>query len=194
MTWVIILILVVLFILFIRAGLTKGKTLKSTLTEERKKLAELTGATFHAGTATSLPKVEGTYKNSRFSVAEGDTGQLSQKITVFFDNPKGLALHLHPEGALEKMEKSVGMQDIQLGVPEFDSKFLIKGNHPDDIKKMLSPDLCKQILELQRFNLHISHDKAVMEESLTSHADSLLKSERMVKVLETVIVLLSQVK
>ncbi|MBZ0167233.1 MAG: hypothetical protein K8I00_10550 [Candidatus Omnitrophica bacterium] len=60
---------------------------------------------------------------------------------------------------LSDVAKLVGMQDVVIGQPVFDQKFIIKTNSPLLIKEFLSPDVCKQILSLPKPHMAIKLNK-----------------------------------
>lgn len=53
------------------------------------------------------------------------------------------------EGLLSEIAKLFGAQDIQIGDPDFDKLFMIKGNHEGLIKQMLQNAKIKQLLLAQ---------------------------------------------
>lgn len=72
------------------------------------------------------------------------------------DNPAGLHLDLSGEGALGKIGKRLGAQDIQVGDAEIDRRFMIKGDMEDEIRRIFASEtLREKLLALPSLNLEL---------------------------------------
>ena len=58
---------------------------------------------------------------------------------------------VYPERVLARVGKLLGMQDIEIGVPDFDDNFVIKGTDEAEIKEMLTPAAIIAVEQLRRF-------------------------------------------
>ena len=91
------------------------------------------------------------------------TGQSSHTLTRMrapFMNRDGLYFKISREGFLSSIGKFFGMQDIEIGDPFFDKQFVIKGNDPEKIKRLLADDRIKELCQLQpRIHLRIKDDE-----------------------------------
>lgn len=87
------------------------------------------------------------HKNARSIVECGDVGAQDFEFCIY-----GRTI-------LSDVAKMAGMQDIVIGQPVFDQKFIIKTNKPLLIKEMLNPELCKQILSLPKPRMAIKLNK-----------------------------------
>ena len=91
------------------------------------------------------------------------TGQSSYTLTRMrapFMNRDGLYFKISREGFLSSIGKFFGMQDIEIGDPFFDKQFVIKGNNPEKIKRLLADDRIKELCQLQpRIHLRIKDDE-----------------------------------
>ena len=65
---------------------------------------------------------------------------------------------LHRQDLLDGIGKLFGMEDIKIGSPEFDKNIVIKSNHPDRIKDILSSTQIREVIQsLPNFEFHIGH-------------------------------------
>lgn len=66
--------------------------------------------------------------------------------------------NLHRQGFIEGIGKFFGMEDIIIGYPEFDKEIIVKTNHPDRLKDILSVTETRELLlSLPDFEFHIGH-------------------------------------
>ncbi|MGI8980773.1 MAG: RING finger protein [Pirellulaceae bacterium] len=56
------------------------------------------------------------------------------------------------EGPLSPLRKLIGMQDIEIGSPQFDRQFIITGNDEAAIKAFLTPDAQDRLFDLLRLD------------------------------------------
>lgn len=59
-----------------------------------------------------------------------------------------LGFALTRSGVVSRVSEWLGKQDIQMGDPEFDKAFTIKGDEPDRVRALLTPDVRQVILSL----------------------------------------------
>ena len=52
-------------------------------------------------------------------------------------NPEGFRFTIYRKGFFSDLGKLLGMQDIEVGDPEFDEAFIIKGNDEDRVRDAL---------------------------------------------------------
>jgi hypothetical protein len=67
-----------------------------------------------------------------------------------------LRLTIRPERTLDYVGKFLGVQDIEIGAPEFDARYVIGGNNQQRICSFLTPGLRKCINDLYHF-LDVDH-------------------------------------
>lgn len=84
-----------------------------------------------------------------FTVQHDKSSSTYTRLRAPFVNKDGLQLKLAREGFFSKIGKLFGSQDIQIGDPYFDEKFVIKGNDEDKIRQLLASDKLKQLIDLQ---------------------------------------------
>ncbi len=98
--------------------------------------------------------VEGTRMSGRTEgvYVEVDAQLVKQQrwtvFTVRFDRPLGASLKMTRQSSLHSIGKLLGMQDIEVGDPAFDARFLIKGSPPDRVRALLTPEVRARLAEL----------------------------------------------
>jgi hypothetical protein len=63
-----------------------------------------------------------------------------------------LRCEIFPTSVFSGLRKLIGMQDIEIGSPEFDEPFVITGNDEEAIKKFLTLDAQQSLLQLAQLN------------------------------------------
>jgi hypothetical protein len=77
-------------------------------------------------------------------------------LSARFPNRSGFRFALHEEGFLDDVGKFFGMQDVEIGYPDFDDRILVKTNDAARVRTMLTDDLTRQVLlSLQDFTFEI---------------------------------------
>ncbi len=73
-------------------------------------------------------------------------------IIMTLDKPIDFKLKIIQEGLFAKVGKVFGMQDIQTGDMEFDSKYIVKSDNESEMLRLLTPNLKRLIVEMHEFN------------------------------------------
>lgn len=83
------------------------------------------------------------------------------RIRAPFVNKDGLYFNIHRENVFSSIGKFFGSKDILVDDPYFDEEFVIKGNSPDQIRKLLKSDKLKQLLSsIPKVHFKIKDDDA----------------------------------
>jgi len=65
---------------------------------------------------------------------------------------------LHHQDIIDEIGKLFGMQDLKIGIPEFDDKVIVKTNNSIRLKDLLSDSEIRTLLQsLPEFHFHIAH-------------------------------------
>ena len=64
-------------------------------------------------------------------------------------NPEGFRFTIYRKGFFSDLGKLLGMQDIEVGEPDFDEAFIIKGNDEDRVRVLFSDSKIRQMIEDQ---------------------------------------------
>jgi len=83
-----------------------------------------------------------------YRVSTGKSSTTYTRIRAPYVNKDGFRFTIYKEGLFGKIGKLFGMQDIQVGYPEFDKKYIIKGNDDYKVQMLFSNP---QIRELIKF-------------------------------------------
>jgi hypothetical protein len=108
----------------------------------------------HSGFDISVVAVQETHGS------EGTTGQPARthaKCSFRFQQYGELTLS--PEHIVRKMGKFLGMQDMQIGNPEFDETFVIKANSKSWVSSLLTPEVQQKLLRLPIERLKITQEE-----------------------------------
>ena len=67
---------------------------------------------------------------------------------------------IHKEGFLDELGKFFGMEDIEIGYPEFDKKVIVKTNDEQQARSVFSdPETRKVFQKLEEYRFEITHHK-----------------------------------
>ncbi len=72
------------------------------------------------------------------------------QIVVYFKKPLGIGLHIYAEKWTAKLAKTFGLfgkQDIVVGDDEFDSTFIVQGDEPNEVQRLLSSELRQAMVQ-----------------------------------------------
>tara|TARA_B100001750_G_C15158427_1_gene423167 strand:+ start:117 stop:452 length:336 start_codon:yes stop_codon:yes gene_type:complete len=76
-----------------------------------------------------------------------------------FDGSFGVGLKIGSEGSFNKFTKLFGAQDIQILDDEFDKAFMVKGDGPNEIRHVLTPERKIAILNASQALPKLAIDK-----------------------------------
>ena len=110
----------------------------------------------------SIPRLFFTSNENKVSVYTTKPSRYSSTYTnidISFFPPSDKNFIIYNEKALSKIGKALGMQDIELGNQEFDSKFMIKGDDERFVKSLLPGYIQMLFFQIHRFNPYIYLEK-----------------------------------
>ena len=64
-------------------------------------------------------------------------------------NPEGFRFTIYRKGLFSDLGKLLGMQDIEVGDPEFDEAFIIKGNDESKVRDLFANPKIRQMIQAQ---------------------------------------------
>ena len=77
-----------------------------------------------------------------------------------FPNPSGFRFSIHRVNIFSSLGALLGMQDIEVGYPEFDSEFVIKSNNEQVVKALCRSERLRALVSAQpKFQLSIQDDE-----------------------------------
>jgi hypothetical protein len=117
-----------------------------------RQLATETGGKLSRAGDIRYPILTVEHRGRRFSLTNGlaPGGKVwVTKLHTEFHPEQPLKLRIQPTDRLEEFSKKLGFQDVKLGHPEFDRRYLVKTGDPDLARDLISRDLQKLLVELR---------------------------------------------
>jgi hypothetical protein len=71
------------------------------------------------------------------------------RLRAPYVNPEGFRFTVYRKSLFSDLGKLLGMQDIEVGDPEFDEAFIIKGNDEDRVRLLFSDPKVRQMIQDQ---------------------------------------------
>jgi len=101
-------------------------------------------------------------------------GKESSRIRAPFVNNDSFKFKIFRKGFFTSLMKLIGMQDIEVGHPEFDREFIIQGNNPGKVIQLFSSDKLRQfLLEQPSIFIQIKEDEGWFSEKFPKGIDEL---------------------
>ncbi len=86
-----------------------------------------------------------------------ESGYATTRLTAPLQTLSDFRFAIHEENFLDEAGKFFGMQDVVIGYPEFDEKFIIKTNNEAKVKALFSDSNIREVLQsLTHFTLQIA--------------------------------------
>ena len=104
------------------------------------------------GLFPQVPTASGQYAGRalrfyRFTTGSGKQRQTWQALGLACANPHELTFRLEGQNMLTAIGVLLGMQDVQVGDPAFDRRFVVKTNAPDFLRAALLPEIRAALLQ-----------------------------------------------
>lgn len=80
---------------------------------------------------------EWTITLDTYTVNHGKSSSTYTRIRAPFKSNNGFRFKVYSKGIFSDIGKMMGMQDIQIGVDDFDEKYIIKGNDEEKVKALI---------------------------------------------------------
>ncbi|MBU1241269.1 hypothetical protein KKF84_00145 [Myxococcota bacterium] len=141
----IIVIIALVFLLVLRFNMAKKK--KWIDYAQRMKMA------FTDGGIIGFHTIEGKFKGCNITIQCKKEASVRSKsyfthLELFFPAPLRTSFRLSKEGVLQKLGNIMGLEDIKVDDPEFDRRFVIKGQEPHEIRALLNDEVRSALLSL----------------------------------------------
>jgi hypothetical protein len=109
------------------------------------------------------------------TVSDGESSTTYTRLRAPFLNPGEFRFQLYRKGPFSALGKTLGMQDIEVGDPEFDEAFIIKSNDEAIVRELLANPTIRQIIQAQpRVWLEIKDNEGWFGTKFPDDADELL--------------------
>jgi hypothetical protein len=119
-----------------------------------RQLSEEIGAEFVEGGMWKRNKVQAhvgpwTITLDSHTESSGESSVTYTRMRVPYVNPEGFRFTIYRKGVFSDLGKLLGMQDIEVGDPEFDEGFIIKGNDEPRVVTLFSDLEIRRMIQAQ---------------------------------------------
>jgi hypothetical protein len=84
-----------------------------------------------------------------YTVSTGESSVTYTRMRAPYINPEGFRFMIYRKNLFSDLGKFLGMQDIEVGDPEFDEAFIIKGNDESKVVSLFSNSTIRQMIQDQ---------------------------------------------
>jgi hypothetical protein len=135
--------------------------------------AEVVHGGFWKGTKVQAHVGPWTIVLDTFTESE-DKGTYTRMRAPFL-NPVGFRFVIYRKGPLSGVGKFFGMQDIEVGSPDFDEAFIIQGNDEGNVRELLANPNIRQLIDAQpKIRLEVKDNEGWFGPRFPEDADELL--------------------
>jgi hypothetical protein len=104
------------------------------------------------GLFPQVPTASGSHRGRTvrlhtFATGSGKQRQAWQALSVSCENPHGLTFQLGTQNFLSALGALLGQQDVQVGDPVFDQRFVVRTNAVDFLRAALLPEIRAALLQ-----------------------------------------------
>lgn len=109
-----------------------------------------------------------------YTVSTGKSSSTYTRIRAPYVNKDGIRFKIYRSGFFSNIGTALGMQDIEVGYPEFDEDFVIKGNNEQKIMDLLKNEKIRMLMQQQpQFNLQVKDDEGCFGSDFPEGVDEL---------------------
>jgi hypothetical protein len=83
------------------------------------------------------------------TVSTGKTHQLFTRMRAPFVNADGFRFLVYRSGVFSRLGKQLGMRDVEVGFPDFDRDFIIKGTDDSHLRQFFASEKLRSLLQAQ---------------------------------------------
>jgi len=144
-----------------------------------KQLAAEINADFVDGGFWKGSKVQATVKEwtvtlDTYTVSTGKTHIVYTRMRAPYVNKDGFRFKIYRKGIFSGLGKQLGMQDVEVGYPEFDDQFIIQGNDEYKLQLLFRNVMIRQLIELQpSISLEVIDDDGWLSTKFPEDVDQL---------------------
>jgi hypothetical protein len=121
---------------------------------------------------------EWTVTLDTFTVNTQYTHQVFTRLRAPFVNADGFRFKIYRKGSLSGLGKKFGMQDVEVGYPEFDEEFIIKGSDESKLMSFFSNNKLREKLSAQKtVNFEVKDDEGFFGAKFPEGVDELYFQE-----------------
>jgi hypothetical protein len=145
-----------------------------------RKLAAEIGAAFVDGGMWKGDEVraqvgEWTVTLDTFTVSTGQSHVTFTRMRAPYVNPDGFRFAIYRKGFFSELGKTLGMQDLEVGIPDFDEAFIIKGNDENKVRALFGDPAVRELIAAQpEIHLEVKDDEGYFGPSFPATVDELV--------------------
>lgn len=130
---------------------------------------------FWKGSKVEASVHEWTITLDTYTVSTGKTHITYTRIRAPYVNKDGFRFRIYRKGVFSGLGKMLGMQDVEIGFPEFDDTFIIQGNDEEKLRLLLQPLKIQQLIDAQpAINLEVKDDDGWLSTQFPEEVDQLV--------------------
>ena len=141
--------------------------------------AERVDADFDKGGFFGKDKVVAYHRNwmitlDTYTVSTGNSSQTYTRIRAPYVNRDDFRFKIYRKSIFTGIGKLFGMQDVEVGYPQFDEDFVIQGNDARKLKMMFANPMIREFISAQRrIHLEIKEDDGWFQEKFPEGVNEL---------------------
>jgi hypothetical protein len=138
-----------------------------------------TGGHWIDGSFWTRGKVEATHGQwtvtlDTYTVSTGKSSVTYTRMRAPYVNPDRFRFNIYRRGIFSDLGKWLGMQDVEVGYPDFDRDFIIKGNDEWKLRRLFSNAKIRELIAAQPdINFSVKDDERGFGKSLPQGVDEL---------------------
>jgi hypothetical protein len=142
-------------------------------------LAQEINASYIEGGFWNQSKVEATVDEwtvtlDTYTVSTGKVHIVYTRMRAPYVNKDGFRFKIYRRGLFSELGKKLGMQDVEVGFPEFDDQFIIQGNDDYKLQSLFQHPAIRQLIELQpEISLQVNDDDGWLSTTFPEEVDQL---------------------
>ena len=144
-----------------------------------KSLSDQIGSEFIEGGFFSADKVVAHVKDwtvtlDTYTVSTGKSSTTYTRMRAPYVNKDGFRFKIYRKGIFSEIGKFFGGQDVDIGFPQFDEDFIIKGNDEQKLRTLFANSKIRELIEFQHnIRLEIKDDEGWFAKSFPEGVDEL---------------------
>ena len=120
-----------------------------------RQLSEQMNARFVEGGFAKGDKVQATHGDwtvtlDTFAVHTGKVTIVYTRMRAPYVNPDGFRFRVYRRGFFSDVGKLFGMQDVEIGPPDFDADFIVKGNDEGKLRQLFASPRIRELIGAQK--------------------------------------------
>jgi hypothetical protein len=129
---------------------------------------------FLKGALVEVSHDEWTITLDSYAVSTGKTTVVFTRIRAPYVNPDGFRFSVSRAGMFTEIAKWLGMQDIEIGIEEFDRDFVIKGTNEEKLRALFANPRIRELIIAQK-SLHfgVKHERGLFRKDESPEVDTL---------------------